>query len=147
MADTENVPALPESGTTLQSDRGKTVISDGVVSKIAGLAAREVEGVRELVATGLTQTMAGMVRAVARQQSRDTGISVEVGSREAIIDVRLCADYGVPIPELAGNVRQNIIARVEGLTGLTVKEVNVSVLDLYFAPDEVAAEAPAKRVE
>jgi uncharacterized alkaline shock family protein YloU len=137
----ETMPTITEHVTTLQQEKGKTIIADSVVGKIAGLAAREVEGVHNLVSTGLQQAVVGLARAVARQQHRDSGIQVEVGEREAAVDVRLCAEYGVNIPAVAAAVRNNVIARVESMTGLRVKEVNVAVVDLYF-PEE---EAPAPR--
>jgi uncharacterized alkaline shock family protein YloU len=137
-------PVITEHVTTLQQDKGKTIIADSVVAKIAGLAAREVEGVHSLVNTGLGQAVVGLARAVTRQQSRDTGILVEVGEREAAVDVRLATDYGVNIPAVAAAVRHNIITRVETMTGLLVKEVNVAVVDLYFPDEEVEVQ---RRVE
>lgn len=130
--------------TTLQQDKGKTIISDSVVAKIAGLAAREVEGVHALVSRNISQTVVGLARAAVRQQARDTGIQVEVGSREAVVDVRLSADYGVDIPAVAAAVRRNIISRVESMTGLIVKEVDVTVVDLYFPEEETET---VRRVE
>lgn len=141
----ESIALVSEHVTTLQQDKGKTIIADSVVAKIAGLAAREVEGVHSLVSTGLGQAVVGLARAVTRQQSRDTGILVEVGEREAAVDVRICAEYGVNIPAVAAAVRNNIIGRVESMTGLLVKEVNVGVVDLYFAGEAVLE--PVKRVE
>lgn len=134
-----------EHTTTLVSEKGKTIISDGVVAKIAGLAAREVEGVHHLIDTGLGKTVVGLARAVARQVNRDQGILVEVGEKEAAVDVRLCAEYGVNIPAVAAAVRNNVINRVESMTGLLVKEVNVAIIDLYFLGEEL--EAPVRRVE
>ena len=61
------------------------------------------------------------------------------------MDVFIRADYGVNIPAVAAAVRNNVINRVESMTGLIVKEVNVEVLDLYFPNEEV--EAPVRRVE
>lgn len=146
MADTEiaGVTTL-EHVTTLHHEKGKTIIADSVVAKIAGLAAREVQGVHSLMSTGLGQAVVGLARAVTRQQSRDTGILVEVGEKEAAVDVRICAEYGVNLPAVAAAVRNNVIARVESMTGLIVKEVNVSVVDLYFPGEEPAP--VVKRVE
>jgi uncharacterized alkaline shock family protein YloU len=135
-----------DGATTLQSDRGRTVIANGVVGKIAGLAAREVDGVHDLVSTSFGQTVQGLARAVARQAGHDLGVNVEVGQREAAIDVRLIADYGVSIPSVAEAVRRNVTHRVETMTGLTVKEVNISVVDLYF-PGEPQEPAPTPRVQ
>jgi uncharacterized alkaline shock family protein YloU len=135
-----------DGSTTLQTDRGRVVIANGVVAKIAGLAAREIEGVHDLVSTSLGQTVAGFARAVTRQGSHDMGVAVEVGQREAAVDLRLIADYGVSIPAVADAVRRNVTERVEGMTGLHVKEVNISVVDLYF-PGEPEVTAPAPRVQ
>ncbi len=141
----DKAPVITEHVTTLISEKGKTIISDGVVAKIAGLAAREVEGVHSLVAHHVGQAVVGLARALSRQTNRDSGILVEVGEREAAVDVRLAADYGVNIPAVAAAVRNNVINRVESMTGLLVKEVNVAVVDLYF-PEEHAPE-PVRRVE
>jgi uncharacterized alkaline shock family protein YloU len=132
----EAVSLMDDHVTTLQQDKGKTIISDSVVAKIAGLAAREVEGVHALVSRNIGQTVVGLARAAVRQQARDTGIQVEVGAKEAVVDVRLSADYGVNIPAVAAAVRHNIISRVESMTGLIVKEVDVTVVDLYFPEEE-----------
>jgi uncharacterized alkaline shock family protein YloU len=142
--DESTMNLIGEGAMTLQHEKGKTVIADGVVAKIAALAAREVEGVHSLVTTGLGHVV-GLARAVTRQQNRDGGILVEVGEREAAVDVRISADYGVNIPAVAASVRNNVIERVESMTGLHVKEVNVTVLDLHFQGEEV--EQPSRRVE
>ena len=139
------VPVVNEHVTTLQSEKGQTKIADSVVAKIAGLAAQEVDGVNSLLNRGLGQTVVGLARAVTRQQNREGGVLVEVGEKEAAVDVFIRADYGVNIPAVAAAVRNNVIARVESMTGLIVKEVNVEVLDLYFPNEEV--EAPIRRVE
>jgi uncharacterized alkaline shock family protein YloU len=144
-AERVGAPAVAEHVTTLQQEKGKTIISDGVVAKIAGLAAKEVEGVYSLVATGLGQTVAGLARAVTRQGGQDRGILVEVGEREAAVDVRISAHYGANLPAVAAAVRNNVISRVESMTGLIVKEVNVAITDLYFPGEE--PELPQKRVE
>jgi uncharacterized alkaline shock family protein YloU len=129
--------AVIEHAADLTQERGKTMIADSVVATIAAFAAREVEGVHRLVSTGLGQTIAGLARTMVKQQSRDVGVFVEVAQRNAAVDVRLSAEYGVNIPALAAAVRNNVINRVESLTGLTVTEVNVAVLDLHV-PEAVA---------
>jgi uncharacterized alkaline shock family protein YloU len=122
----------------LDSGHGKTVIADTVVAKIAGAAAREVEGVHELIPVGATATLAGFAGRLARTDQRSTGVSVEVGTREAAVDLNMSVDYGVSIPQVAEAVRQNIMERVRGMTGLAVKEVNIHAADLYFPEQETA---------
>ena len=119
----------------LQSERGGTRIEDGVVAKIAGIAAQEVEGVR--MGGGTTQAIGGIlsgVPGIGGGESR--GVSVEVGEVEAAIDVTLTVAYGRSIPQVAEAVRRNIINRVENLVGLRVTEVNISVNDVFFPEQE-----------
>lgn len=124
---------------TLESDRGQTSIADGVVTKVAGLAAGEVAGVHA-IGGGAARAVGAVSQKVGIGDSRSQGVSVEVGEREAAVDLTITVDYGESIPQVAENVRQQIIKRVEGITGLSVVEVNVSVDDLYFPgedqPDE-----------
>ncbi len=137
--------------STLVSDQGKTTIANGVVSKIAGIAANEIDGVYQLVSTGAGQTLSGLAQRVTGAEARDRGVTVEVGQREAAVDVRLITIYGASIPEVSQAVRQNIISRVREMTGLIVKEVNIDVTDLYFPGDEreqpAAPLPPAPRVQ
>lgn len=131
------VPAQIIEAVQLDTGHGKTVISESVVAKIAGAAAREIEGVHDLVPMGAGATIAGFAGRLARSDQRSTGVNVEVGHREAAVDLNMRVDYGVSIPQVAEAVRQNITERVRGMTGLTVKEVNINAADLYF-PEEAA---------
>lgn len=142
-AATTPTPTIAGEAIQLDSGHGKTVIADSVVAKIAGAAAREIEGVHDLVPLGAGATIAGFAGRLARSDQRSTGVSVEVGQREAAVDLNMTVDYGVSIPQIADAVRQNIMERVRGMTGLIVKEVNINAADLYF-PE---AEAAPSRVE
>ncbi len=137
--------------STLVTEQGTTTIANGVVSKIAGLAASEIDGVYQLVATGAGQALSGLAQRVTGTEARDRGVTVEVGQREAAVDLRLITVYGASIPEVSQAVRQNIVMRVREMTGLMVKEVNIDVVDLYFPGDEreqpPAPPPPAPRVQ
>ncbi|MEO7095240.1 MAG: Asp23/Gls24 family envelope stress response protein, partial [Polyangiales bacterium] len=122
------------ASSDLQSSRGNTVIADGVVTKVAGMAAREVAGVHALGGSA-SRALGAMTSKVGFGDERSQGVSVEVGEREAAIDLTLVVDYGESIPRVAAAVRENVIKRVEGITGLSVVEVNVEVDDLYFGDD------------
>ena len=141
LAPTQGGEAL--QAVQLDSGHGKTVIADTVVAKIAGAAAREIEGVHDLVPMGAGATIAGLAGRLTRSDQRSTGVSVEVGQREAAVDLTMTIDYGVNIPQVAEAVRQNIMERVRGMTGLIVKEVNINAADLYFP----GAEAEEPRVQ
>ncbi|WP_205325500.1 Asp23/Gls24 family envelope stress response protein [Glycomyces sp. YM15] len=131
----------------LASDQGKTVIADQVVAKIAGIATREVEGVHQLGGAGSRAVGALRERIPGSRTNYGQGVSVEVGERQAAVDLDVVAEYGVAIADLAAGVRRNVIASVERMTGLEVTEVNLVVHDVHL-PDEADAEPEGEpRVE
>jgi len=141
-----NLPGAPAArdsaaASTLVTETGQTSIATSVVAKIAGLAAREVEGVYQLTGSGAGDALSGLAQRVTGEDAVDRGVSVEVGQREAAVDLKLITIYGASIPEVAQAVRQNIITRLHEMTGLIVKEVNISVVDLYFPGEERPAPA------
>lgn len=138
-------PPTAVAGTHLVSETGTTTIASAVVAKIAGIAAREVEGVHKIVPGNITGTVSGFAQRMVGGDMRGRGVGVEVGQREAAVDLNVVVDYGVTIGRVADQVRQNVIDQVEMMTGLVVKEVNINVLDLYFAEDDAAAEEAARR--
>jgi uncharacterized alkaline shock family protein YloU len=122
--------------------RGTNSISDTVVAKIAGIAAQEVEKVQmgggtAAAVTGFLGSMTGAVTGGGSTPGGNptAGVSVEVGSEEAAVDLTLVVEYGTPIPQTTEAVRRNVINRVENLTGLRVTEVNITVNDVQF-PEE-----------
>ncbi len=129
-----------QSENPLQSDRGSTIVQDPVVRTIAGVAANEIEGARTTTGGArlpgdTSRTVGEFVGGLAGGESRTRGVSVEVGEREAAVDLTITVDYGLPIHQIAESVRQNVIRHVENLTGLTATEVNVNVNDVIL-PDQ-----------
>lgn len=120
----------PTGGSDLLTDHGKTSIADSVVSKIAGVAAREIDGVHAMGGTGAR--VIGAVRDKLGQNAHAQGVAVEVGERQAAIDLTIVVEYGVAIIDLSQGVRDNVIDRVERTTGLEVTEVNIDVTDVYI---------------
>ncbi|QFQ96345.1 Asp23/Gls24 family envelope stress response protein [Streptomyces phaeolivaceus] len=115
--------------------RGRTTIADGVVEKIAGLAAREVVGVHAM-GSGLSRTFGAVRdRVPGGAKSVTRGVKVEVGEVQTALDLEIVVDYGVSISDVARDVRENVIAAVERMTGLEVVEVNIAVSDVKL-PDE-----------
>jgi uncharacterized alkaline shock family protein YloU len=124
----------PQRAAKLTTEHGTTVIADGVVAKIAGLAAREIPGVYNM-GKGMGRTFGALrsrVPGSSSQPAATQGVSVEVGERQAAIDLDVVTYYGQSIVEVTEAVRRNVIDRVEGMTGLEVTEVNVAVDDLYI---------------
>ncbi|QJT02322.1 Asp23/Gls24 family envelope stress response protein [Streptomyces asoensis] len=117
--------------------RGRTTIADVVVEKIAGIAARDVLGVYAL-GSGFARSMGSMrerMPGAGSGKSARRGVGVEVGERQAAIDLEIVVDYGVSITDVAHAVRENVISAVERMAGLEVVEVNIMVSDVKL-PDE-----------
>ena len=135
----ESAAKTPGSALSTQVGRGSTSIADVVVSKIAGIAAREVDGVYDL--GGQAARVVGRIReTLPGAPDLTQGVTVEVGERQAAVDVAIVAEYGVAIHDLAAGIRSNVIDAVESMTGLEVTEVNVTVHDVHFADDDDADE-------
>ncbi|MEZ0494564.1 Asp23/Gls24 family envelope stress response protein [Kineococcus sp. TBRC 1896] len=134
----------------LDSEHGTTTIADTVVSKIAGIAARDVSGVHALGGGAARAVGALRERIPGGRTNHSQGVSVEVGERQAAVDIELIAEYGVAIADLASAVRRNVITSVERMTGLEVTEVNLQVSDVHLPEeddDEEDAEQRTARVQ
>jgi uncharacterized alkaline shock family protein YloU len=130
--------AMPtnDGDSALVTKQGRTTIADTVVAKIAGIAAREVSGVHALGGGGTRAVGALRERIPGGRTNHSQGVSVEVGERQAAVDIELTAEYGVAISDLAAGIRRNVILSVERMTGLEVSEVNVTVLDVYLESED-----------
>lgn len=122
-----------QGGSDLLTEHGTTSIADSVVAKIAGVAAKEMSGVHSM--GGATGRAIGAIRDRIGGTSAGQGVKVEVGSRQAAIDIDLIVDYGVSIVDLSQAVRDNVISQVERMSGLEVTEVNISVNDVYLGDE------------
>ena len=137
-----SAPATPGSAVEkqsspggLQTEKGTTTIANSVVTKIAGIAAREVAGVHKL-GGGVARALGAVTQRLPGGESPTQGVSVETGETEAAVDVTVVVEYGESIPNVAQQIRENIVHRIEGLTGLKVTQVNVEVNDLHFAGED-----------
>ncbi len=141
----EHTAEKPAAGTTmerrnqdgvLQTEKGATTIADAVVTKVAGIATREVGGVYQL-GGGVARAMGAVTqRLPGSSDNTSQGVSVEVGEKEAEVDLKVVIEYGESIPNVSQAIRDNVIRRIEGITGLSVTEVNVVVNDLHMAGDD-----------
>ncbi len=108
---------------------GETTIADDVVASIAGVAAREVEGVAS-VGKGSVRRMLAERLAGAEEKAR--GVEVEVGKIEAVVDLSLNVVYGFNIPKIITEVRKKVASRLSDLAGLDAKEINVHIVGIEF---------------
>lgn len=129
----------------LTTDEGKISIAQGVVSKIAGVACREISGVHAMGTS--TGRAFGAIRERIPGSSGakvDQGVGVEVGETQAAIDLDIVVEYGVSIADLGQSIQRNVKQAVERMTGLEVVEVNVNVDDVYLPSSDEEQETPSR---
>lgn len=135
-ATTEAVETPRKVNENLETEYGTTTIDNAVVSKIAGIAAREVSGVAALGGGGAR--LVGTIReSFGGNEDVRQGVSVTVAEGVSSIEVAIIAEYGVAIHELAEAIRRNIINAIERMTGLDVERVDVVVHDVKLPNEKV----------
>ena len=114
-----------EGGERAAVAGGEYRIADDVVAAIAGMAAAAVPGV-----AGLGGALPLGLSEVLGKRHAARGVRVEMGTREAAVDLHLQVRYGVQIPAVAQRVQESVKRSIEAMTGLDVVEVNVYVQGL-----------------
>ncbi len=105
-----------------ESDVNGIKISDEVVAIIAGIAASDVAGV-----AGMSGGLVGGISEILGKKNFSKGIKVDVGEKDATIEIYIIVDYGVRIPDVAWEIQNKVKKSVEEMTGLIVKKVNIHV--------------------
>ena len=113
---------------------GRTTIAEGVVAKVAGIAAREVAGVYALGGGGARAF--GAIRDAVNATDLTQGVKVEVGETQAAADITIVVEYPAPIQEVADSVRSAVTNAISRLVGLEVVEVNIDVDDVHLPSDD-----------
>ncbi|MEV7609857.1 Asp23/Gls24 family envelope stress response protein [Microbacterium sp. NPDC089320] len=139
---------LAPAGSTVAST-GATIIENGVVAKIAGIAAREVPGVHAL--GGGAARAVGAIRDALNSTDLTQGVSVEVGETQVAVDVTIVAEYPASLQKVADDVRSAISVAMSEFVGKQAVEVNVTINDVHVpsddaSDDDAVADVPETRV-
>ena len=113
-----------------QNEVGTIRIADEVVGIIAGMAATEIPGV-----AGMSGGLVGGIAEMLGKKNLAKGVKVEVGEKEAAVDLYVIMEYGVRLPDIAIQVQENVKHALESMTGLEVVEVNVHVQGVGFTAE------------
>lgn len=113
---------MDEINQVLTEEMGGVKIADEVVAIIAGIAATEVVGV-----AGMSGGIAGGIAEMLGRKNLSKGVKVEVGEKEAAIDLYIIVEYGSRIPDVAWEIQERVKKSVETMTGLNVVEVNIHI--------------------
>lgn len=125
-----------------KTEMGQIQIAPEVIEIIAGLATVEVQGV-----AGMSGGFAGGFAELLGRKNLSKGVKVEVGQREAAVDVNIIVEYGHRIPEVSMDIQRSVMRSIETMTGLNVVEVNVHIHGVHFkAAEKVEEEDSQQRV-
>lgn len=118
----ETVNAVDEDGV------GNITIAPEVVSTIAGIATKEIEGV-----AGMHMSLAGgLADMLSTKKNQRKGVKVDIKDKNVVIDLYIIVDYGVRIPELAWNIQESVKNNIETMTGLTAEKINIHIEGVSF---------------
>ncbi len=123
--ETENPSGVP----------GITEIEGQVIAAIAGHVAERIEGVVNIGRGGLVRTVTSILSSEASDKA--SGVEVEAGKREAILDIDLTVMYGHSTPNIVKEVRETVAKEIFDHVGLVAKEINIVVTSIEF-PDRSA---------
>lgn len=121
---------MDEINQDLENEMGGVKISDEVVAIIAGIAATEIPGV-----AGMSGGIAGGIAEMLGRKNLSKGVKVEVGEKEAAIDLYIIVEYGCRIPDVAWEIQEKVKKSVETMTGLHVVEVNIHIQGVNIEKD------------
>ena len=121
IAYSEEEPKMSNDYQKKPATPGEVKISENVIRSIAGVAAKEVEGVRNLAAAK------GSVFVHA-----PAPVSVQVVNDMVEITVRLVLQSGYRLTVVAEQVQQKVKENVQSMTGVIVSKVHVIAADITF---------------
>ena len=128
--ETVMIEELPHKGDQIG---GKIEMSEDVVATIAALAVRQVKGIHSL----------GRSRFISFGENLTRGVGVEVGTKEAALDLEVIIEYGTNIRDVSVDLRRRIAAEVDKMAGRRVVEVNINVVGIHLPEMEKPTEEPA----
>ncbi len=131
---------MTEEAKNMQQPAGETVVTDEVAASVAGIAAQQVSGVNSLGSSAVRRAVANAFADEAGKAR--SGVTVEVGEHECVVDLDLNVQYGYSIPTIINEVREKVSVQLLEITGLVAKEINVRVVGVEMPPEE-----PQPRVE
>ena len=117
---------------TIKTDEnlGEVKIADEVVAIIAGLAAKEVEGVASMAGNATRELISKL-----GMKSLSKGVKVDVLDGIVTVSLALNLNYGYSIKEITSKVQEKVKTAIENMTGLEVADVNIRVAGVEI-PEE-----------
>lgn len=109
---------------TTITEIGKINISEDLITTIAGYAAMENYGIIGMCAHSAGDAFTELFG----RDNMQRGVKIEkVGEAEVDVSLHIALQYGVSLPAVAQNTKKNVKYRIEEITGVPVRNVNIFV--------------------
>lgn len=115
--------ANKSEGVHYETKYGEIFISPKVIAKTAGLAACESFGVVGMAAVNIANGLTTLLKS----EELTKGVVVEIIDNEIKIDLHIIVAFSVNVKACSDNVIENVKYKVEELTSLHIKELNIFV--------------------
>ena len=109
---------------TVKNDLGTISVSEDLIATLAGYAAVENYGI-----VGMCARSAGdaIVELFGRENMQKGVLVEKTGEGEVDVSLHVALQYGVSLPAVSQNTKQNVRYRIEELSGVSVRNVNIFV--------------------
>lgn len=120
----------------MNGNSNNLIISEEVIAKIASAAAKEVEGVADVVNKPMAVNNVDSIKSVIKTKKVMSPVRVEFRDNQIMLDVyvRLCE--GIKIADVALTVQQKVKEEVQNMTGKVVSRVNLYVCEVELCKDK-----------
>ena len=109
---------------SVTNEMGNVSISEDLIATIAGYATVENYGI-----VGMCARSAGdaIVELFGRENLQKGVLVEKVNDHQVDVSLHVALQYGVSLPAVSQNTKQNVRYRIEELTGVSVRDVNIFV--------------------
>lgn len=106
---------------------GKIKIADNVAAAIANIAAQEVDGVVKVIGSSTSP-----ITEMFGKRNLAKGVKINMDEEGTNIELALVILHGVNMVKIAEEVQRNVKEAVESMTGISVKNVDITISDIVF---------------
>lgn len=112
---------------TRTNAEGSVSIAEEVIATIASEAVRAVDGVG-----GFSTSLGGEIADFLGKRASARGVKVTCVEQDITVEVFFLIQYGARIVDVAKAVQDAVVSNIEAITGVTVRQVNVTVCGVSF---------------
>ena len=122
---------------TIDNANGSITITESAIAMIAGRAALENYGLVGMTAKSASEGLLGIISFITGD-SKKKGVKItDVDANTFDIDLYVKLIYGLSMSAIAQNIISHVKYRVETMTGLFVRDINIHVEDIWVESSDI----------